>query len=155
MSAIHQYIPYIQYNAVSQVVHALYNIHTHAAHIPISPFFQPVLHKKTLSPLDMRRLRLLHHMLTPVRRRTHRRRRLVLGHIVADGRILRPVLADVARRQGGEEEREQGGTEADPDDDHCGRGRSGLAIVGEEFMRGTYERRMPSNRGTSQTFRSP
>lgn len=67
----------------------------------------------------MRRLRLLRNMLTPIRR-THRRRSLVLGHVVPNGGILRSVLADMTGCKSGEEERKEGGTEADPDDDHCG-----------------------------------
>lgn len=112
---------------IACLLYALYNV-TYTRNAPHSPSFtdmhepnQKTRPKRTLNPLDMRRLRLLHNMLTPIRR-TDRRRSLVLGHIVPDGGILRSVLADMTGCKRGEEEGEEGSGEADPDNDHCGRG---------------------------------
>lgn len=51
---------------------------------------------------------------------------LVFGNIVADCCVFWSVLADMTGCKGGEEEREKGGTETDPNDDHYWAGKGEL-----------------------------
>lgn len=84
----------------------------------------PHTHHESLSKrkqLNLLHVRLLHLVLLLRQSvtRSDSSRRVVLGHIVADGGVLRSVLADMTGRKGGEEETEKSGSEADPDDNHC------------------------------------
>jgi hypothetical protein len=106
--------------------------------------------------LDMRMLRLLLHMrITGPLGSSRVQVPLVLRNVVADRCVFWTVLSDMTGRKGSKEEREEGGSETDPDDNYYGRWQgesvsSALPVVSHRKC--AYKSRMLMNHGTLSTF---